>query len=138
MGLIGVHVTDERPLAGRLVGWMFVMGSIVTTLLPLLPGVEGSVVTPTLPLGVAAGLWGVACLCRVDWRAAPGRLAHMGPSAGALCAAVATHDNGGATSPARFLLMLVVVYAGYFFPARETGPTSASRSTCTPCRSPTT
>ena len=41
MGLIGVDVVDERPLAGRLVGWMFVMGSIVTTLLPLLPGVDG-------------------------------------------------------------------------------------------------
>jgi hypothetical protein len=43
MRLIGVEVADERPLAGRLVGWMFVMGSIVTTLLPLLPGVDGAV-----------------------------------------------------------------------------------------------
>src|SRR3954467_10250030 len=98
MGLIGVEVADERPLAGRLVGWMFVMGSIVTTLLPLLPGVEGPVVTPMLPVGIAAGLWGIACLRRVDWRAAPGWLTHAGLTAGALCAAVAAHDNGGATS----------------------------------------
>jgi diguanylate cyclase (GGDEF)-like protein len=122
MRLTGVEVVDERPLAGRLVGWMFVMGSIVTTLLPLLPGVDGSVVTPTLPLGVAAGVWGVVCLRRVDWSRAPGWLGHLGPAAGAFCAAVATHDNGGASSPARFLLMLVVVYAAYFFPAREAWP----------------
>src|SRR5689334_8307435 len=122
MRLIGVEVVDERPLAGRLVGWMFVMGSIVTTLLPLLPGVDGAVVTPTLPVGVAAGIWGVVCLRRVDWTNAPGWLGHLGPAAGALCAAIATHDNGGASSPARFLLMLVVVYAAYFFPAREAWP----------------
>jgi diguanylate cyclase (GGDEF)-like protein len=47
---------------------------------------------------------------------------HLGPAAGALCAAVATHDNGGANSPARFLLMLVIVYACYFFPPREAWP----------------
>ena len=38
---------------------MFVVGAIVTTLLPLLPGVAGEVVTPTLPIGVAAFVWGV-------------------------------------------------------------------------------
>jgi diguanylate cyclase (GGDEF)-like protein len=122
MGLIGVDVVDERPLAGRLVGWMFVMGSIVTTLLPLLPGVDGAVITPTLPIGIAAFVWGVVCVTRIDWRNASGRLMHLGPAAGALCSAVATHDNGGANSPARFLLMLVVVYACYFFPPGEAWP----------------
>jgi diguanylate cyclase (GGDEF)-like protein len=122
MELIGVEVADERPLAGRLVGWMFVVGSIVTTLLPLLPGVEGGVITPTTPIGIGAGIWGVVCLRRVDWIRAPGRLMHLGPFAGALCAEVAMHDNGGAASPARFLLMLVVVYTAYFFPAREAWP----------------
>ena len=122
MKLTGVEVADERPLAGRLVGWMFVVGSIVTTLLPLLPGVEGAVITPTTPIGVGAGVWGVVCLRRVDWIAARGRLMHLGPFVGALCAEVAMHDNGGAASPARFLLMLVVVYTAYFFPSREAWP----------------
>jgi diguanylate cyclase (GGDEF)-like protein len=122
MGLIGVDVADERPLAGRLVGWMFVTGSIVTTLLPLLPGVDGKVVTPTLPIGIAAFFWGVACVYRVNWFAARGWLMHLGPTAGAFCAAIATFDNGGANSPARFLLMLAVVYACYFFPPREAWP----------------
>jgi diguanylate cyclase (GGDEF)-like protein len=122
MELIGVEVADERPLAGRLVGWMFVVGSIGATLLPLLPGVAGAVITPTLPIAIAALLWGLACLRRVEWTTAPGWLAHVGPIVGGCCAAVAVHDSGAAGSPARFLLMLVIVYTGYFFPAREAWP----------------
>jgi diguanylate cyclase (GGDEF)-like protein len=122
MELTGVEVVDERPLAGRLVGWMFVVGSIVTTLLPLLPGVEGGVITPTLPIGIGAGLWGVACLRRIDWLTAPGWLVHAGAFAGVCSIGVAIHDSGAAGSPARFLLMLVIVYTGYFFPAREAWP----------------
>ncbi|HET6551526.1 MAG TPA: GGDEF domain-containing protein [Solirubrobacter sp.] len=113
---------DERPLAGRIVGWMYIVGAIVTTLLPVLPGAHGEVVTPTLPIAVAGFVWGVAALCRVDWVRAPGWVIHASAFGGSLCAAVATHDTGGAVSPARFLLMLVVVFAAYFFPAREAWP----------------
>jgi diguanylate cyclase (GGDEF)-like protein len=119
---IGIAVVDERPLAGRLVGWMFVVGAIVTTLLPLLPGAHGKVVTPTLPIGIAAFVWGVVALSRFDWTNAAGWVIHASTFGGALAAAVATHDTGGAHSPARFLLMLVLVFAGYFFPSREAWP----------------
>jgi diguanylate cyclase (GGDEF)-like protein len=119
---VGIAVVDERPLAGRIVGWMFVVGSIVTTLLPLLPGADGEVVTPTLPIGIAAFIWGLAALRRVDWRTAPGWAIHLSATGGALAAAVAAHDTGGADSPGRFLLMLVLVFAAYFFPAREAWP----------------
>jgi len=101
---------------------MFVVGAIVTTLLPLLPGTDGKVLTPTLPIGIGAFMWGVAALRRVDWRHAPGWVIHASVGGGALAAAVATHDTGGADSPGRFLLMLVLVFAGYFFPAREAWP----------------
>ena len=67
--VVGVAVADERPLAGSLVGWMFIVGAIVTTLLPLLPGADGEVLTPTLPIGVAAFVWGVLAVTKV-------RLAH--------------------------------------------------------------
>ncbi len=120
--LTGIAVADERPLAGRIVGWMFVVGAIVTTLLPLLPGAHGEVITPTLPIGVGAFVWGVVALCRVNWVQAPGWVIHVSVFGGALAAAVATHDTGGAGSPARFLLMLVLVFAAYFFPAREAWP----------------
>jgi diguanylate cyclase (GGDEF)-like protein len=121
-GPIGIAVVDERPLAGRIVGWMFVVGAIVTTLLPLLPGAQGKVFTPTLPIGVGAFVWGVAALRRFDWTHAGGWIIHASTFGGALAAAVATHDTGGAHSPARFLLMLVLVFAAYFFPSREAWP----------------
>ena len=120
--IVGVAVADERPLAGRIVGWMFVVGAIVTTLLPLLPGADGKVLTPTLPIGVAALAWGVLALRVVRWRDAPGWVIHLSVVLGALSIAVATHDTGGADSPARLLSMLVLVFASYFFPSREAWP----------------
>jgi diguanylate cyclase (GGDEF)-like protein len=120
--IVGIAVADERPLAGRIVGWMFVIGAIVTTLLPLLPGAAGAVVTPTLPIGIGAGAWGLYAAVRMDWRSTRGWVVHAAVFAGTACAAVATHDTGGANSPARFLLMLVLVFAAYFFPPREAWP----------------
>jgi diguanylate cyclase (GGDEF)-like protein len=121
-GPTGIAVVDERPLAGRIVGWMFAVGAIVTTLLPLLPGAHGEVITPTLPIGVAAFAWGVIAVWHFDWTHAPGWVIHASAVAGALATAIATHDTGGAHSPARYLLMLVVVFAAYFFPAGEAWP----------------
>jgi diguanylate cyclase (GGDEF)-like protein len=112
--VVGVAVLDERPLAGRIVGWMFIVGAVVTTLLPLLPGADGKVLTPTLAIGIAA--------FRFDWRAASGWVIHLSTVLGALSIAVATHDTGGADSPARLLIMLVLVFASYYFPSREAWP----------------
>ena len=78
-------MVDERPLAGRIVGWMFVVGAIVTTLLPLLPGANGEVLTPTLPIGIAALVWGVVAVARIRWRTRPAWVIHVRPcSAGAV------------------------------------------------------
>ncbi len=120
--IVGIAVPDERPLAGRIVGWMFFAGAVLTTLLPLLPGANGKVVTPTLPIGIAAGIWGLYAAVRMDWRRARGWVIHAAVMAGQLCAAVAASDTGGAHSPARFLLMLGVVFTAYFFPPREAWP----------------
>jgi diguanylate cyclase (GGDEF)-like protein len=120
--IVGIAVEDERPLAGRIVGWMFLIGAIVTTILPLLPGANGEVLTATLPIGVGSGVWGLYAATRMDWRTSRGWVVHAAVFAGTACAAVATHDTGGANSPARFLLMLVLVFAAYFFPPREAWP----------------
>ena len=66
MSIVGVAVPDERPLAGKIVGWMFVVGAIVTPLRPLLPGVAGEVHVRagrvSLPLGRLA--FGVRLLAK--------------------------------------------------------------------------
>src|ERR1044072_9431040 len=117
--VVGVAVADERPLAGRIVGWMFIAGAVVTTLLPLLPGTAGKVLTPTLPIGIAAFVWGLVAVFRFDWVRAQGWVIHLSTVLGGLSIGVATHDTGGADSPARLLIMLVLVFVSYYFPARE-------------------
>ena len=120
--VVGVAVAEERPLAGRIVGWMFIAGAVVTTLLPLLPGADGKVLTPTLPIGIAAFVWGLVAAFRFDWLHAPGWVIHVSTVLGGISIGVATHDTGGADSPARLLIMLVLVYAAYYFPSREAWP----------------
>jgi diguanylate cyclase (GGDEF)-like protein len=120
--LSGTAVPDERPLAGRIAGWMFVAGAVLSTALPLLPGAEGEVLTPTFPLVLVGLAWGLHAALRRDWTAAPGWSFHAVVAAGMLCIAAAVHDTGGVSSPARFLLLLSFVYAAYFFPAREAWP----------------
>ena len=83
----------------------------------------GKVLTPTLPIGDRGVRLGRRRAARqVDWRDAPGWVIHVSTVLGALSIAVATHDTGGADSPARLLMMLVLVFAAYFFPAREAWP----------------
>lgn len=120
--LTGTAVADERPLAGRIVGWMFVVGAVLTTLLPLLPGAEGAVLTPTLPIGIGAGAWGLHAALRRDWHTAPGWLMHAAVFLGMVCIAVAVADTGGVNSPARFLLLLSLTLPGYFFRSQEAWP----------------
>jgi diguanylate cyclase (GGDEF)-like protein len=120
--LVGVDVADERELAGRVLGWMLVLSTIVAIVLPVLPGVDGDVITPTLPIGIAALVFGVIALRRIRWANVPGAGIHAAVLAGAIGVAIATSDNGGGNSPARFLLMLVLVFTGYFFSGREAWP----------------
>ena len=101
---------------------MFVVGSVLTTILPLLPGAEGKVLTPTFPLVIIGLVWGLHAALRQDWRRTRGWVFHASAVAGMACMAAAVFDTGGVTSPARFLLMLPIVFTAYFFPAREAWP----------------
>src|SRR3954467_3554506 len=105
---VGVRVASERELAGRVLGWMFVLSTIVAIVLPMLPGVDGDVITPTLPMGIAALIFGPAALRRTRWGTVAGAAIPAPVLAGAIRVAIATSDNGGGNSPARFLLMLVL------------------------------
>jgi diguanylate cyclase (GGDEF)-like protein len=58
----------------------------------------------------------------MEWRTTHGWVVHAATIAGTACAAIANHYTGGGNSPARFLLMLVLVYAAYFFNPREAWP----------------
>lgn len=120
--IVGAAVPDERQLAGTLLGWMFIVGSLVTVVLPMLPGVDGVVISPTLTISLAALTWGVLAVRMVDWGTTPGWVLHVCTILGALGIAIAVADNGGAQSPARLLYMFTLVFASYFYPPREAWP----------------
>jgi diguanylate cyclase (GGDEF)-like protein len=119
--LRGIQVTDERPLAGRLNGAMFLVGATTTAGLPLLPGIEARAAWLVYSLAAAAAVWGLIAL-RIDWRTLPGWLPHATSLSGLAAAGVAMALTGGVGSPARFLLLFTLLYPSSFYPPPEARP----------------
>ena len=115
----GLYIEEERPLAGKLAGALYLTGSVTCLSLFVVPGIEvtdGAVLLAVIALGA---LWGIAALTIVPWSKTPPIVAHLSCFMGLPIAAVAMAATGGATSPTRFYLLFIIFYASYFFPARE-------------------
>jgi diguanylate cyclase (GGDEF)-like protein len=117
-GLTGIQVPDERPLAGRLNGAMYLVAALTTAGLPLLPGIETRAAWLFYSLAAISGVWGLIAL-RMDWHSVPGWALHATSIAGVAAAGVAMALTGGSSSPARFLLLFPLVYPSYFYPPNE-------------------
>jgi diguanylate cyclase (GGDEF)-like protein len=113
---------EERALAGRLAGVLWLIAGVSALGLPLLPGVEHG--RPTSVIALAAGCvgWGLFCVTLAQperrgpwfWHApAVGSLFVVG----AMMAA-----TGGADSPARFYLFFLLVYVSYFYRRHDALP----------------
>ena len=120
--LTGLAVSEERVLAGRVAGALYLVGAATALALLVLPAV--AVTDPALVVAIAAAgaVWGVACLTVVPWRRASPLVSHLSTAAGFPVAAIAMAVTGGSTSPARFYLLFILVYATYFYPRREAIP----------------
>jgi diguanylate cyclase (GGDEF)-like protein len=114
----GIQVPDERPLAGRLNGAMYLVSAVTVGGLPLLPGIETRSVWLLYTLAGLAALWGLAAL-RMDWSRVPGWVLHATSIAGVASAGAGMVLTGGATSPVRFVLLFPLVYPSYFYPPAE-------------------
>jgi diguanylate cyclase (GGDEF)-like protein len=112
-------VDEERALAGRLAGVMFVTGGLTAVILLFLPGIEDRHWQWVAALGVGCVAFGVFCLtfgrpvARTPW------CRHI-PAAGSLAVTAAVMAaTGGAESPARFYVLFVLVYAAHYFSRNE-------------------
>ena len=121
--LVGIAVPDERPLAGRIVGVdvhrrrdRHDAAAAAAGRRRRGPHADAPDRHRRVRLGPAAALRMVTGATRPGW------VIHAAVALGGLATAVATHDTGGANSPARFWPMLVLVFAAYFFPPREAWP----------------
>ena len=116
---VGMAVLDERPLAGTLVA-----GCSSSARFHDAPPVAAGRATARCsrrpcPSRSARSSGASYAAARKDWRRRPAGSSMPRPWPASLCTAVATHDTGGANSPARFLLILVLVFSTYFFPSER-------------------
>jgi diguanylate cyclase (GGDEF)-like protein len=120
--LRALDITEERRLAGTLAGLLYLTGAVTITVLLFLPGAETSHAGTVLALAALSTVWGLACLFVIPWERVHPLVSHFSSFMGFPIVIVAMAATGGATSPARFYLFFVVVYAAYFYPAREAAP----------------
>lgn len=109
---------DDRELAGRIAALLYLTGAASALGLLALPGVDRSHWLLMALIAAAGAAWGLACWLLVPWRRAPGWVTHLSTAMGLPITVVATAATGGASSPARFYLLFVVVFAAYFYPTR--------------------
>jgi diguanylate cyclase (GGDEF)-like protein len=109
------NVEEERDLAGRLAGVLFLTAGVTALVLLLVPGVESSHRESVVGLAAVCVAWGLFCvtLARPErhgpwfWHA---------PAIGSLFIVTGVvASTGGANSPARFYLFFLLVYAAAFY-----------------------
>src|ERR687894_977951 len=113
--LKALAISEERRLAGQLAGLMYLCGAMTAPLVLLLPGVERDYWYVVVGISVVGALWGLSCLFVVPWERAHPLVSHLSASGGFPITAAAVAATGGRGTPARFYLLYIVVYCGYFY-----------------------
>jgi len=115
----GLHIAEERGIAGKLAAALYLTGAATGLLLPLMPGVPIDNVWVLVAVAAAGGIWGIAALTVVPWERLPPIVSYLSSFAGLPITAIVMAESGGATSPARFYLFFLVFYCCYFYLPRE-------------------
>ncbi len=113
---------EERDLAAKLAGVLFLTAGVSALVLPLLPGVENAHRNAVIALAAVCIAWGAFCVIFAQ----PERYGlwfwHV-PAVGSLfIIAGIVASTGGADSPARFYLFFLLVYATYFYRRHDALP----------------
>jgi diguanylate cyclase (GGDEF)-like protein len=118
-GLTGLRTPEERQLAGRMTGLLYLTGAVSALIMTLLPGAASQYTLGILAVAAVGATWGIAALTVVRWQTAKPWVTHLSTACGFVIAGVLMTMTGGEQSPARFYLFFIVVYAAYFYPLRE-------------------
>ena len=113
---------EERALAGRLAGVLWLTAGLSALGLPLLPGVEHPQPSVVAGLGAVCLAWAVFCLVFAKPERHGAWFWHVPAIASLLIISGIAAATGGADSPARFYLFFVVVYASCFYRRHDAQP----------------
>ena len=105
---------QERMLAGRLAGVLFLAAALGVPSIPLLPG-GGTEYWPVLiAISTACAIWGVLCLWAIRFENVPRAVFWVPGLIALVLIGVVMACTGGAYSPARFYGFFVLVFGAYF------------------------
>jgi diguanylate cyclase (GGDEF)-like protein len=118
----GYEGDEERGLAGRLAGVLFLTAGITALLLLLVPGVETGHRDWVIGLTAGALAWGLFCVTFARPSRHGAWFWHTPAVASLLFIAAVVASTGGAGSPARFYLFFVLFYTAYFYRRHDAAP----------------
>jgi diguanylate cyclase (GGDEF)-like protein/putative nucleotidyltransferase with HDIG domain len=114
-----LRAVEERALAARIGGLLWLGFAATLLLTPLVPGTRLQEVWLVGVVAAVAVAGGVAVLALVRRQRAPALVAHLSAILAVVAVAAVAPLTGGAASPADEYLWFVIAYAGFFFTARQ-------------------
>jgi diguanylate cyclase (GGDEF)-like protein len=115
-------VEEERNLAGRLAGVLFLTAGVTALGLLLVPGVENDHRNWVVALAAVCVAWGIFCVALAKPERHGPWFWHA-PAIGSLfIVAGVVAATGGADSPARFYLFFLLFYSTYFYRRHDALP----------------
>jgi diguanylate cyclase (GGDEF)-like protein len=111
-------VDEERMLAGKLAGVLFLTAGLTMSLLLLVPGVENRHWPWVLGLASACGAWALYCLTLARPEEHGPWFWHAPAALSIPLIAGLVASTGGSQSPARYVAFFLLFYACYFYPRR--------------------
>ena len=122
LGLHALRISEERTLAGKLAGAMYLTAALSVGVMLALPGVETDHWGVVLAVAGAAGVWALLCFTVIPWERDQPLVSHFSTFMGFPATAIVVAATGGAGSPAVFYLLFIVVYCAYFYGPKEAWP----------------
>src|SRR5215213_1859781 len=120
--LHALTISEERALAGKLAGAMYLTAALSVGGMLALPGVEADHWGVVAGVAAAAAVWALVCFTVIPWDRARPLVSHFSTFMGFPATAIVVAATGGARSPAVFYLLFIVVYCAYFYRPKEAWP----------------
>jgi diguanylate cyclase (GGDEF)-like protein len=118
VGARGFGVDEERMLAGRLAGVLFLTAAVTILLLLVVPGVQDDHWPWVVGMAAVCVGWAVYCLVFAQPDEHGAWFWHTPSVLSILVISGAMAALGGAASPARFMAFFLLFFTCYFFPPR--------------------